>query len=113
MSNTIQIKGSANGAPGNNALIYKELGFDFKNGDLYIGDVNGKPLLIAKSSTMSKLKVENGNLVLDGEVIATNISVDVATLGKIVVGSTYRGTEDPNEINNLDAVDGTLYFRII
>ena len=38
---------------------------------------------------MSKLKVENGNLVLDGTVIATNISVDAATLTKIIVNEVF------------------------
>ena len=112
MSNTILIKGG-NKKPDNNALVYKELGFDFLNGDLYIGDSNNKPLLIAKSGIMSKLKVENGNLTLDGTVIATNISVDVATLTKIVVNEPYRGTADPNTRTDLGADDGTLYFRIV
>lgn len=112
MSNTIQIKGG-NRAPSNNALVYKELGFDFLNGDLYIGDANGKPLLIAKSSIMSKLKVENGNLVLEGKVIASDISIDTATLTKIIVNEPYRGTEDPNTRTDLGDDDGTLYFRIV
>lgn len=112
MSNTILIKGG-NKEPNNNALIYKELGFDFLNGDLYIGDSNNKPLLIAKSGIISKLKVENGNLVLDGTVIATNISVDAATLTKIIVNEPYRGTADPNARTDLGTDDGTLYFRIV
>lgn len=112
MANTIQIKGG-NSVPSNNSLIYRELGFDFLNGDLYIGDSNNKPLLIAKSGIMSKLKVENGNLVLDGTVIATNISVDTATLTKVIINEPYRGTEDPNDLTDLDTDDGTLYFRIV
>jgi hypothetical protein len=99
--------------PSNNSLIYRELGFDFLNGDLYIGDSNNKPLLIAKSGIMSKLKVENGNLVLDGTVITTNISVDTATLAKVIINEPYRGTEDPNDLTDLDTDDGTLYFRIV
>lgn len=113
MSNTIQIKGGTNGAPGKNALVYKELGFDFLNGDLYIGDANGNPLLIAKSNVMSKLKVENGNLVLEGKVIASNVSIDAATLTKIIVNEPYRGTQDPNNRTDLGNEDGTLYFRIV
>lgn len=112
MANTIQIKGG-NSAPSNNTLIYKELGFDFLNGDLYIGDTLGNPLLIAKSNIMSKLKVENGNLVLEGKVIAPNISIDTATLTKIIVNEPYRGTEDPNNRTDLGDDDGTLYFRIV
>lgn len=112
MANIIQIKGG-NSAPSDDSLIYRELGFDFSNGDLYIGDSDNKPLLIAKSGIMSKLKVENNNLVLDGTVIATNISVDTATLTKVIINEPYRGTEDPNEITNLSADDGTLYFRIV
>lgn len=112
MANIIQIKGG-NSAPSDDSLIYRELGFDFSNGDLYIGDPDNKPLLIAKSGIMSKLKVENNNLVLDGTVIATNISVDTATLTKVIINEPYRGTEDPNEITNLSADDGTLYFRIV
>lgn len=112
MANTIQIKGG-NSAPSDDSLIYRELGFDFLNGDLYIGDSNNKPLLIAKSGIMSKLKVENGNLVLDGTVIATNISVDIATLTKVIINEPYRGTADPNTRTDLDTDDGLLYFRIV
>ena len=112
MANTIQIKGG-NSAPSDNTLIYKELGFDFLNGDLYIGDAHGNPLLIAKSNIMSKLKVENGNLVLEGKVIASDISIDTATLTKIIVNEQYRGTEDPNNPTDLGNEDGTLYFRIV
>ena len=112
MANTIQIKGG-NSAPSDNTLIYKELGFDFLNGDLYIGDAHGNPLLIAKSNIMSKLKVENGNLVLEGKVITSDISIDTATLTKIIVNEQYRGTEDPNNRTDLGNEDGTLYFRIV
>ena len=48
MSNTILIKGNETGITSQSKLLYKELGFDFKNGNLYIGDSNNKPLLISK-----------------------------------------------------------------
>ena len=108
MSNTIQIK-SGNSAPSNKTLLEKELGFDFGNGDLYIGKSDGTPLLVAKSSIMSKLKIQSGNLVLDGKVLATNIDVDSATFDKIIVNSTSRGTSDPSGTGE----DGQLYFKII
>jgi hypothetical protein len=87
------------------------LGFDFNSGDLYIGDSDGNPLLIAKKSVMDKLSVDDsGNLVLAGTVIATNLTVKTtATLAKIVVGAKSRGTGDPSGTG----ADGQLYFKII
>lgn len=113
MGNTICIKGTETGITSSSKLSFKELGFDFKNGDLYIGDKDGNPLIVAKSEAISKLTVKNGNLVIDGNIIATNISVDVATLGRIVVGEEYRGSEDPNNLSELETDDGTLYFKIV
>lgn len=120
MSSTIQIKGG-NGAPAKNVLAYKELGFDVSNGNLYIGNSDGNPLLMANSSVMSKLSVNSsGNLVLAGTVAATtlnpttltatNITANTAaTLAKIVVGSGSRGTADPSGTGT----EGQLYFKII
>ena len=99
MSNTIQIKGG-NSAPNKDILAYKELGFDFKNGDLYIGGADGTPLLIAKKSVMDKLSIDaSGNLVINETVIAN----------KIVAGTESRGTAEPSG----SGVDGQLYFKIL
>lgn len=120
MSNTIQIKGG-NSVPSKNVLAYKELGFNFKGGDLYIGDSNGNPLLIAKKGVMDKLSIDgSGNLVLAGTVIATNLTATnltttnitantAATLAKVIVGTGSRGTGDPSGTG----ADGQLYFKII
>lgn len=125
MSNTIQIKGG-NSVPSKNVLAYKELGFNFNGGDLYIGDSNGNPLLIAKKGVMDKLSIDgSGNLVLAGTVIATNLTATnlastnltatnitantAATLAKVIVGTGSRGTGDPSGTG----ADGQLYFKII
>lgn len=108
MSNTIQIKGG-NSAPGANVLVYKELGFDFANGDLYIGDSEGNPLLVAKAEVFSKIKVQNNKIMLDGIVIADNIEIDTATLNKIVVSETSYGDDEPTG----SGLTGQLFFRIV
>lgn len=104
MSNTIQIKGG-NSVPSKDILAYKELGFDFLNGDLYIGDSDGKPLLIAKKNVMDKMVItEQGSLMLNGTTIITDLHID-----KIIVGTESRGTSEPSGAG----IDGQLYFRIL
>ena len=108
MSNTIQIK-SGNGAPGANALTYKELGFDFANRDLYIGDLEGNPLLIAKADIFPKMKIQDGKLMLEGITIADDIEIDTATLNKIIISSSSYGINEPTE----SGLTGQLFFRIV
>ena len=108
MSNTIQIKGG-NRAPDANMLAYRELGFDFANGDLYIGDSKGNPLLVAKASILSKLSIQNNNLMLNGTTIVDNIEIDTATLKKIIVSNSSYGENEPTE----SGLTGQLFFRIV